>query len=119
MKTRVPWEYFMKRRNISYSSLIGMEYDRYMAWCHSRYVIPLDKDEYESNIAPFRETTPQVVNEEKITKLPTNPSHLDAKLLGKKKKADLVDLCVVYGINVGGKETKKQLVSLILDVNNG
>ena len=118
MKARVSWDYFMQRRKISYSSLTGMEYDRYVTWCHTRYVIPIGKDEYESNIAPFKKVVETVAVEDASSKVPVNSLHTNPKLLGRKKKADLVKLCKTYGIILDGKETKKELVSLILDVNN-
>ena len=116
MRARVSWDYFMKRRNISYSALTGMEYDRYASWCHSRYVIPLDKDEFESNIAPFIQTPKKKVQKE-VPVIP-EPVIFTTKELNKKKKNDLVKLCDLYGIALNGKETKKLLVTLILDVNN-
>ena len=120
MKSRVSWDYFMRRRNISYSSLVGMEYDRYVTWCHTRYVIPLDQEEYESNLAPFKKVPkPKAKKKDPVQKLPANRGHSDPKALGRKKKSDLLDLCHGYGIQLAGNETKKELVSLILDVNKG
>ena len=118
MKARVSWDYFMRRRNISYSSLIGMDYERYAAWCHTRYVIPLDQKEYESNVAPFKKAAKPVTLKEVQPVVPSTPTRPDAKTLNRKKKSDLVELCETYGITIDGKETKKQLVSLILGVNN-
>tara|TARA_X000000950_G_scaffold287653_1_gene400903 strand:- start:2832 stop:3194 length:363 start_codon:yes stop_codon:yes gene_type:complete len=118
MKSRVSWDYFMRRRNISYSSLTEMEYDRYVAWCHTRSVIPLEQEEYESNLAPFKKTPkPEPKKKEPVQEVPASTGHTDSKVLSKKKKSDLLDLCRDYGIELEGKETKKQLVSLILDVN--
>ena len=120
MKRRVSWDYFMRRRNISYSSLVGMEYDRYAAWCHTRYVIPLEQEEYEANLAPFKKKPKsKTKKKEVVEKLPVNRAHSDSKTLNRKKKSDLLSLCEVYGINLEGNETKKQLVSLILEVNKG
>ena len=118
MKARVSWDYFMRRRNISYSSLVGMDYDRYATWCHTRYVIPLDEKEYEAKLAPFKTVAKPITIEEVQRKVPANPAHSDAKTLNRKKKSDLVELSAVYGIAVEGKETKKELVSLILSMNN-
>ncbi len=114
MKSRVSWDYFMRRRNIQWTSLVGMEYERYAAWCHSRYVIPLDKEEYESKLAPFKKPI-----KPKVTKK-TSPKKVghDLKSLNRKKKSELLDLCEGQGIILKGNETKKELVSLILDVNN-
>lgn len=116
MKRRVSWDYFMQRRNISYSSLLGMDYDRYTSWCHSRYVIPLDKEEYEAKLAPFLPKKEKQIQEEAKEAFPVSaPS---AKSLNKKKKSELLALCESHKIDLKGNETKKQLVSLILDMNN-
>ena len=111
---RVSMEYFMKRRNVGWASFSGLDYDRYVKWCHARKIIPVEKEEFLANKLPQQ-------NEKKVEEnaLPSNPQHSDPKLLNRKKKADLVELANVYGIELDGTETKKQLVSLIIDVNNG
>ena len=109
---RVSMEYFMKKRNLKWSAFGGLEYDRYVQWCHVRRIIPIEEKEFLVNVS---EKIP--VEEPKKT-IPQNPIHLDPKALGRKKKADLVELANVYGIELGGTETKKQIVSLIIDVNN-
>mgnify|MGYP005677179445 CR=1 FL=1 len=118
MKTRVSWDYFMRRRNIQYSSLVGMEYDRYTAWCHSRCVIPLDKEEYEAKITPFKPKIESASPTKVVEKVEKKNTIYDHKSLNRKKKAELVDLCRTNGIDIKGNETKKQLVSLILGMNN-
>ena len=110
---RVSMEYFMKKRNLGWASFSGLEYSRYVQWCHVRKIIPLGEDEYLASINPVQEI------EEPPKSIPSNPAHSDPKLLGRKKKADLVELANVYGIELGGTETKKQIVSLIIAVNNG
>ena len=116
MKTRVSWNYFMQRRNISYSSLLGMDHDRYVAWCHSRYVIPLGKEEYEAKLAPFLPKPSEEI-QDKVKEVETTPA-TSAKMLNKKKKSELITLCETHKIDLKGNETKKQLVSLILGMNN-
>ena len=111
---RVSMEYFMKKRNIGWTSFAGLDYDRYVKWCHVRKIIPVDKDEFLANKGVQPETKIEGEKE-----LPPNPRHSDPKLLNRKKKADLVELARVYGIELKGSETKKQLVSLIIDVNKG
>lgn len=111
---RVSMEYFMKRRNLGWASFQGLEYDRYVKWCAVRKIIPVDKDEFISHKQDIKKEEPVIDKT-----LPPNPKHSDAKSLGRKKKADLVDLASVYGIELNGTETKKQLVSLIVDVNKG
>ena len=111
---RVSMEYFMKRRNIGWSSFSGLDYDRYVKWCHVRKIIPVEKEEFLANKSPKQEAKTVEAKE-----LPPNPRHSDPKLLNRRKKAELVELATVYGIELDGSETKKQLVSLIIDVNNG
>jgi len=115
-RVRVPWDYFMKRRNISYASLVGMEYDKYAIWCHARYVVPLPQDEYEEKIAPFKKIQKVTLKTEEAKKA-TVPVH-DRKLLNRKKKTDLVKLCKSHKLVLKGTETKKELVSLLIAMNN-
>ena len=111
---RVSMEYFMKRRNIGWASFSGLEYERYVKWCHIRKIIPVGEQEFLANKS--QEQKEETVE---VEELPPNPQHSDPKLLNRKKKADLVELANVYGIELDGTETKKRLVSLIVDVNNG
>ena len=109
---RVSMEYYMKKRNVGWNAFSGLEYSRYVQWCHVRKIIPADEEEFLANI-----TEKQPVEEPKKS-IPPNPQHSDPKLLGRKKKADLVEIAGVYGIDLVGNETKKQIVSLIISVNN-
>ena len=111
--TRISWNYFMKRRNISYASFINMDYDMYTSWCHSRRIIPADKEEYEREMAPFRSTE----TEEKVI-IPANPTNFDSKTLNRKKKGDIKDICVIKGLELDGTETKKELIQKLLELNN-
>ena len=111
---RVSMEYFMKRRNLGWASFQNLEYDRYVTWCHVRKIIPVNEQEFLANKTPTQKEEPVEVKE-----LPPNPRHSDPKLLNRRKKAELVELATVYGIELDGTETKKQLVSLIIGVNNG
>ena len=110
---RVSMEYFMKRRNLRWTSFQGMEYDRYVKWCHVRKIVPASKEEFTKGTSVSIEP---ILEEE--TKVPTNPAHSNAKLLNKNKKASLVEIANLYDIELTGSETKKQLVQLIVDVNN-
>ena len=114
MRGRVSWDYFMKRRNISYASLIGMEYDSYAAWCHTRYVIPLDEEDYIKNLEPFKQdkspAETSVKSESKIS--------VDLKTVSKKKKSEIIAICESLDIETKGNETKRQLISLLANVNN-
>ena len=111
---RVSMEYFMKKRNIGWVAFQNLEYDRYVTWCHVRKIIPVDEQEFLANKSPIQ--TEEIVEEKELS---SNPQHSDPKLLNRKKKAALVELANVYGIELDGTETKKQLVSLIVDVNKG
>ena len=108
---RVSMEYFMKRRNLRWTAFLGMDYDRYVKWCHVRRIVPASKEEFTKGTS----FEPEPVVE---TKLPPNPAHTNAKLLNKNKKAGLVEIANMYGIELSGSETKKKLVELIIEVNN-
>ena len=107
---RVSMEYYMKRRNLNWNVFKNLGYDRYTVWCHVRKIIPVSQEEYESN---FREE----VKPPEVKTLPPNPNHQDPKLLGRKKKAELVEFATLYGAQLDGSETKKQLIQLIIDLN--
>ena len=111
--TRVSWNYFMKRRNISYASFANMDYDMYTSWCHARMVIPTEKEEYEKELAPFR-----FIPDTKKS-LPNNPSNFDQKALNRKKKGEVKDICILKGLELDGNETKKELIQKLLELNNG
>ena len=109
---RVSMEYYMKKRNVGWNAFSGLDYNRYVQWCHVRKIIPVDEEEFLANI-----THTQPIEQPKKS-TPPNPQHLDPKLLGRKKKADLVEIAGGYGIDLVGTETKKKIVSLIIGVNN-
>ena len=103
---RVSMEYFMKRRNLGWSSFSNLEYDRYEKWCHVRGIIPVSEEEFITN-------TQEVTVVKEVSQ--PNPEHLDSKLLNKKKKANLVELAQNYGVELDGSETKKQIIPLIIE----
>ena len=108
---QIPWDFFAQRRNISYASFKNMSYEQYVRWCGRRNIIPLEEDVFQSRVNTHKKRVPT-----KQTKaVPPNPRNTDPKLLTKKKKAELVDLCVLMGVKITGKETKKQLVALLAE----
>lgn len=111
---RVSMEYYMKRRNLNWNVFKNLEYDRYTIWCHVRKIIPVSRDDYDAN---FVEPKAQEIKPSESKTLPPNPQHQDPKLLGRKKKADLVEFATLYGADLDGSETKKQLVQLIIELN--
>lgn len=119
---RVSMEYFMKRRNLSWSSFAGMEYKRYEIWCQVRKIIPVSQSEYESNAfkpqvkeTPVVESKPEPVVEETQEEV---FSLFDTKELNKKNKTSLMELAEEHGISLDGSETKKQIVQLLVNLNN-
>ena len=106
---QIPWEFFAQRRNISYKAFSNMSYDQYTAWCARRNVIPLDENAYRAKVHP-QDNNNVVVTP--VT-LPSNSRNYDPKTLSKKKKAELIDICILRGVKTSGKETKKQLVALL------
>lgn len=105
-------EYFMKRRNLKWRVFSGLEYQRYVSWCHVRNVIPVEEDEFNQKISGVVESKVPVDD-------PVVPKSkpLDSKALNKKKKADLVELATESGITISGTETKKQIISLIIEAS--
>lgn len=118
---RVSVEYYMQRRNLGWSSFLGWDYDRFETWCHVRKIIPLNKEDFLNKILPFEDTTieapPEEPKEELIQKevLPDLP---DGKTLSRKRKDDLIEIAHLYGIELSGSETKKQIVQYLDNLNN-
>lgn len=107
---QIPWDFFAQRRNISYTSFKNMSYEQYVRWCARRNVIPLEESLFLDKTSPKK-----VQIDTKPKALPPNPRNTDPKLLAKKKKAELVELCTLRQLEITGKETKKQLVALLTE----
>ena len=119
---RVSMEYFMKRRNLSWSSFAGMEYKRYEIWCQVRKIIPVAQSEYESNVSKVQVKETPVV-ESKPTPVVEEPQEtqvfvFNAKDLSKKNKTHLIGLADEHGVTLAGSETKKQIIQLLVNLNN-
>ena len=98
---QIPWDFFAQRRNISYASFKNMSYEQYVRWCGRRNIIPLEEDVFQSRVNTQKKRVPT-----KQTKVvPPNPRNTDPKLLTKKKKAELVDLCAVSYTHLRAHET--------------
>ena len=108
---QIPWDFFAQRRNISYASFKNMSYEQYARWCGRRNVIPLQESEFQTKVEPPTVSPPKATPKA----LPPNPRNTDPKLLSKKKKSELVELCSVLDLEISGKETKKQLVALLAE----
>lgn len=119
---RVSMEYFMKRRNLSWSSFAGMEYKRYEIWCQVRKIIPVSQSEYEASVIKPQVKEILVIETEPVVLVEEIQEHrsisFDLKELNKKNKITLVELADVYGITLDGSETKKQIVQLLVNLNN-
>jgi len=114
---RVSMEYYMKRRNLGWSSFQGMDYERYEVWCHVRKIVPVSLDEFTAGVSPFVYVEEE--QEEPLeTVIPPNPAHQDPKALNRKKKGELIEIATLFGLELVGNETKKQIVQLIIDLNN-
>ena len=119
---RVSMEYFMKRRNLSWSSFAGMEYKRYEIWCQVRKIIPASQSEYESNVSKVQvKETPVVESKHEpvvIEVMEEASLTFDLKDLSRKNKTSLVELAEEHGVSLNGSETKKQIVQLLVNLNN-
>lgn len=107
---QIPWDFFAQRRNISFKSFKNMSYEQYTTWCARRNIIPLEEKIFFSKISPN-----PMKAEPKKKVIPPNPRNTDPKLLSKKRKAELVELCALQNIQITGKETKKQLIALLAE----
>jgi len=101
---KIEWIDFAQRRKLNLVNFVeSMTYTEYSQWCADRSVIPVDESSYT------RKKKPSVV---KQTKSYTK------KELNKLLKADVTNVAMDLSIPLNGDETKKQLISLILGLNN-
>ena len=125
---RVSMEYFMKRRNLSWSSFAGMEYKRYEIWCQVRKIIPVSRDEFSSKIIVLTKNDEDKTNEiidshqeifedfvpeeQEVFELPSKT------LLSKMNKTDLLKVCEQASLSVDPSKTKKQILTILDTLNN-
>lgn len=101
---KIEWIDFAQRRKLNLVNFIeSMTYTEYSQWCTYRSVIPVDESLY---------TTEKTVPLSKQTKKWTK------KELNKLLKADVTKVALDLPIELEGSETKKELISLILELNN-
>lgn len=100
---KVQWNDFARRRNLKLENFVNsMSYVEYTRWCEYRSVVPVDEPQYK-----VQEPEPEILEEKSYTQ----------KELSKMLKADLVDHALGLELSLDGSETKKQIISLILDLN--
>ena len=115
---KVKWDIFAKRRNLDLEYFIdNMKYEEYKRWCEYRSVIPVKESEYFVFKHPVVETTSneteiRVAPEKEVPKF-----NMTRKSLNKMKKQQLVNLVKDHSLKTNGSETKRQLISLLLDMN--
>ena len=114
---KVKWDIFAKRRNLDLEYFIdNMKYDEYKRWCEYRSVIPVKKNEYFVS-KPVVETVSHEAEPSVTPEQETPKFNMTKRALTKMKKQQLVDLVNEYSLHTNGSETKRQLVSLLLDMN--
>ena len=87
-----------------------MTYESYSEWCNIRSVDPVSKESFEG-------VKTMLTSEKKEEKLIPTPS-FDMKQLKKMRKQNLVKLCEDNGCELDDNETKSELITLLLGLNN-
>ena len=111
---KVQWEDFAKRRRIKLSSFIrSLSYEEYVVWCDKRSVIPLEPSAYTID------EKPKLKEEEPVLEVPVAvPAKSYTKQeLNKMKKPELVQLAKDNELKIGRSKTKRELVTLLLNMN--
>ena len=113
---KVKWEQFAQRRKINLEMFKSLDYNEYVRWCGRRSVEPVSVESYKSSQG-FLE--PVSRPEETPVEIVTVSTHeFDASQLKKLKKQSLVKLCKEFNVQLMGKETKLDIISLLLSLNN-
>ena len=94
----IKWEHFAKRRNLNLEQFKDhLSYDQFVKWCKQRNVEPVPQLEFS-----------------KKTKIEQIVEHTESTLK-RHRKDKLVQIAEDLSIDLTGKETKKELVKLILN----
>ena len=94
----IKWEHFAKRRNLNLEQFKDhLSYDQFVKWCRQRNVEPVLQSEFS-----------------KKTQMEHIVEHTESTLK-RHRKDKLVQIAVDLGIDLEGRETKKDLVKLILN----
>ena len=110
---KVQWNDFAKRRNLQLENFIeSMTYQEYKRWCDHRSVIPVEETFY---VVEIENHVVVPVLEESIESEPSPV--LTRKELTKMLKSNLATIASELNIDLDGTETKKKIISLILDLN--
>ncbi len=111
---KVSWEYFAKRRKINIEMFQALSYDEFVKWCAARNVDPMPKGTFDAMKGLFNKPEQQEVPPSVSSSKP----QYESKDLKKLRKPALVQLCEESNVSLKGNETKNQLVSLLLSLNN-
>jgi len=113
---KVEWEDFAKRRRLKLSNFRRtLSYDEYVAWCDRRAVIPVDASVYTDTDSTKQETP---LKNDHTPEIEKKPVVYVKKELNKLRKANLLNLATEHGLEVEKSMTKRQLVTLLLNMNN-
>tara|TARA_B100000989_G_C19215006_1_gene333458 strand:+ start:119 stop:421 length:303 start_codon:yes stop_codon:yes gene_type:complete len=94
----IKWEHFAKRRNLNLEQFKDhLSYDQFVKWCRQRNVEPVSELEFSK-----KTQKDQIVEHTEST-------------LKKYRKDKLLQMAADLDIDLQGKETKKDLVKLILN----
>lgn len=113
---KVEWEDFAKRRRLKLSNFRRtLSYDEYVVWCDKRAVIPVNASEYIDTDS----TKPKIpLENDHMSEIEKKPVVYVKKELNKLRKASLLNLAIEHGLEVEKSITKRQLVTLLLNMNN-
>jgi len=113
---KVEWEDFAKRRRLKLSNFRRtLSYDEYVNWCDRRAVIPVDASVYIDTDSTKQETP---LKNDHTPEIEKKPVVYVKKELNKLRKANLLNLATEHGLEVEKSMTKRQLVTLLLNMNN-
>mgnify|MGYP006226508763 CR=1 FL=1 len=94
----IKWEHFAKRRNLNLEQFKDhLSYDQFVKWCKQRNVEPVSQPEFSK-----KTQKEQIVEHTEST-------------LKRHRKDKLIQIANDLDLDLDGKETKKDLVKLILN----
>ena len=112
---KVAWKDFAQRRKIDIEMFTAMTYQNYCSWCEQRRVEPVPQESFEGVkrlLVPEAKSSPP----ECVTTVTTHK--FDKRQLKKLRKAALITLCGEQDITVDASETKADIITKLLSLNN-
>ena len=113
----ISWKDFAQRRKVDLEMFRSMVYSDYVQWCEFRKVEPVSKESFDGvkNLL-VNQPVEKPIPATEVTTVATH--HFNEKQLKKLRKPALITLCLEQQCQLEGTETKSNLVSLLLNLNN-